>query len=481
MGATGQGALIGLSNMITARAEREHQRQLMLEDEQRKNQNEILDKAITSGNLTPEQIQAALEQKKKLYPKETHPLIDQFGQVLGHVFNLKKKSQANAPMSEQPPVAGVPSSTGVTTSGSVMGPDGQPIAPMPAPGASTSQSSAPATPAVSPMASIIAAANPGPIAAARTAAHAQLAGNEVLQGDRNQRADKLIEDLKASGALTPQAEQAIRMEAQGFAVPPTMLRPMTGKQLKPIVKDGVYMGMENPMTNETYATAKDAPPEYQDEATKLEASVTKALKEKADADEAKQQRSFDHQMTMHEKAVNDSIRVGDYRAAKKAVNEAQDTVDDAIDRMKTMDKNLIDLVQTTQEGHPNQQAALSLVANHIGMTLGLQKGARITKAVWDEAQMSAPWLSRVGARWSSDGYLTGLNITPEQGKQMVQLAHERVQTIRERADRVRDRYADDLPQATQAVPAKMKTPKKGASSVDDDIMNAVKKAKGNAN
>ena len=56
--------------------------------------------------------------------------------------------------------------------------------------------------------------------------------------------------------------------------------------------------------------------------------------------------------------------------------------------MNTMDKNLKDALAG------DQQAMLSLVANHIGMTLGAQKGARINQAVWNEAVESAPWLAR---------------------------------------------------------------------------------------
>ena len=51
----------------------------------------------------------------------------------------------------------------------------------------------------------------------------------------------------------------------------------------------------------------------------------------------------------------------------------------------------------------NQQAMLSLVANHIGMTLGAQKGARINQAVWNEATESAPWMAAIDAKWSPDG------------------------------------------------------------------------------
>ena len=73
----------------------------------------------------------------------------------------------------------------------------------------------------------------------------------------------------------------------------------------------------------------------------------------------------------------------------------------------------------------NQQAMLNIVSNHIGMTLGLQKGARISQAIWNEAIATAPWLQRVGAKWDSDGYLSGVTLSPQQIKQMVQLGQDR--------------------------------------------------------
>jgi hypothetical protein len=69
----------------------------------------------------------------------------------------------------------------------------------------------------------------------------------------------------------------------------------------------------------------------------------------------------------------------------------------------------------------DQQAALSVVANHIGMTLGAQKGARINQAVWNEATESAPWLQNVQKKWGPDGYLQGVTLSPQQVDQMVEL------------------------------------------------------------
>ena len=77
----------------------------------------------------------------------------------------------------------------------------------------------------------------------------------------------------------------------------------------------------------------------------------------------------------------------------------------------------------------NQQAMLSLVANHIGMTLGAQKGARINQAVWNEAVESSPWLAHVAAKFGPDGYLSGVALTPQQVNQMVELGKQRRQIL----------------------------------------------------
>ncbi len=87
-----------------------------------------------------------------------------------------------------------------------------------------------------------------------------------------------------------------------------------------------------------------------------------------------------------------------------------------------------------------QQAMLSITANHIGMTLGAQKGARMSQAIWDEAIASAPWIKVQIAKWFHpandgsgdmifDGYKSGVNLTPEQVGQMVELAKQRRQIL----------------------------------------------------
>ncbi len=83
----------------------------------------------------------------------------------------------------------------------------------------------------------------------------------------------------------------------------------------------------------------------------------------------------------------------------------------------------------------DQQAQLNILANHLGMTQGLQKGARITQTLMNEAVSSAPWLDRVVARgfhkdpdtgdYVFDGYKEGVTLTPDQIDQMVSLGQKR--------------------------------------------------------
>lgn len=102
----------------------------------------------------------------------------------------------------------------------------------------------------------------------------------------------------------------------------------------------------------------------------------------------------------------------------------------AVDRVKIMEKNLAAGLRG------DSQAMLSMVANHIGMTLGAQKGARINQAVWNEAIESTPWLKKIEAKWGPDGYISGVTLAPEQMKQMVELAHERTEILKEHLDRL---------------------------------------------
>jgi hypothetical protein len=90
------------------------------------------------------------------------------------------------------------------------------------------------------------------------------------------------------------------------------------------------------------------------------------------------------------------------------------------ERFDVMAQNYTDAVN-----HHDQQAMLSLLANHLGMTMGLQKGARMTKDIIQEAEHSQPWLAGLKAKFSPDGYLSGVTLSPGQMRQMVDLGRNR--------------------------------------------------------
>lgn len=218
------------------------------------------------------------------------------------------------------------------------------------------------------------------------------------------------------------------------------LDPKAGKekQSKIARTDGVTV-----LTDEDgnqYTDLSQIPKDRKDLQAMYTTAEKKFSKSEDDREIAKTKASAEHMAA----AFQNALAASDYKLAQRDINKADLDYQASIDRQKTMDDNLKDIQKGYRDGHVNQQAMLSLVANHIGMTLGAQKGARITRAVWDEAIQSAPWLSRVGAQWSPEGYLTGVTVTEDQSKQMVDLAHQKVGVLSEHVGRLKDQYADAL-------------------------------------
>lgn len=104
----------------------------------------------------------------------------------------------------------------------------------------------------------------------------------------------------------------------------------------------------------------------------------------------------------------------DYAETRKRYETAQDA-DQRLSRMEA----------SYQKGlKGDQQAMLALLTDHIGMTLGLQKGARITKDILNEAQASQPLLAKLTSKFDDRGYLSGVTLGPDQMKQMLDLGYE---------------------------------------------------------
>jgi hypothetical protein len=105
---------------------------------------------------------------------------------------------------------------------------------------------------------------------------------------------------------------------------------------------------------------------------------------------------------------------------RQTIYKTYQPVMDSAERFNVMTKNYEDAIKDH-----NQQAMLSLLYNHMGMTMGLQKGARMTQDLIREAQQSQPWLQGIKAKFDKDGVLTGVTLSPGQMQQMVGLAQDR--------------------------------------------------------
>jgi hypothetical protein len=107
--------------------------------------------------------------------------------------------------------------------------------------------------------------------------------------------------------------------------------------------------------------------------------------------------------------------------APKPVTDAFSTYNQSAERLNVMTDALPDALAG------DQQAMLNLLSNHLGMTMGLQKGARMNQALIAEAQKSAPWLQGMQTKFDGRGYLSGVTLTPQQMQSMVKLAQDRAQ------------------------------------------------------
>lgn len=203
-----------------------------------------------------------------------------------------------------------------------------------------------------------------------------------------------------------------------------------------IPTDDGYMkvNQDGTLTPLTYNGQIVKPPSKQDKpdtATQEEQQYRALLKKKGlgqklTPEEEQDIRSYEKSKTLAPTASAnirlEGVQSGQDITKKKEVLALFKPAHDADVRLKTMQQNYEDGLKG------DQQAMVSLLTNHLGMTMGLQKGARITQAVLDEAQKSAPWLQNIKAKFGTDGYLQGVTLPSEVMKQMVALGKNRRDT-----------------------------------------------------
>ena len=247
----------------------------------------------------------------------------------------------------------------------------------------------------------------------------------------------LKQQYKDAGLSDEDADKAVRIH---FGLQPKSVPPKPMKKSSLDTNTDTVTKYNEDGTSSTWARND---PDQPDDVAKLFAGRKGVNAEK----KAEQQTKFDQSIARQDHALGLAMQRGDHAAAKRIVNTAKSDLLSAQERVETMDKNKKDALAG------NQQAMLSLVANHIGMTLGAQKGARITRAVWDEAMESAPWLDTQAAKWFHtdengdhifDGFKGGVTLTADQINQMVDLAHQKVGTLETHAKKVEDTFQEDL-------------------------------------
>lgn len=182
------------------------------------------------------------------------------------------------------------------------------------------------------------------------------------------------------------------------------------------------------MMNALYGSKGFAPGMSPQESKRLEdahRTLAEMQSKKDEFAQREQQHAQDHADAEGDKAAQRSLTrelAGNRQdtAGRNAAYKAYQPAMDSSERVNVMTQNYEDAIK-----NHDQQAMLSLLANHLGMTMGLQKGARISKDIVQEAQKSQPYLQGLQAHFDKDGYLSGVALSPNQMRSMVGLAHDR--------------------------------------------------------
>lgn len=139
-------------------------------------------------------------------------------------------------------------------------------------------------------------------------------------------------------------------------------------------------------------------------------------------------RKQEGRMEVQRAKADAQMAVHKYQAAHPNANlppvltKAFGTYQQSQSRMDVMDASYKDAIRDPG----NQQAMLNLLASHLGMTMGLQPGARMNQAIIGEAQRSGYLDERIEAHFGPDGFMTGVVLTPRQMSQMMTLAQSRL-------------------------------------------------------
>jgi hypothetical protein len=108
------------------------------------------------------------------------------------------------------------------------------------------------------------------------------------------------------------------------------------------------------------------------------------------------------------------------KEGRTAIRKAQDAYEDANARYAVMKETLAKIQKDPQAAG---QGDILILSNHIGMTWSAQKGGRIPITIWNEARKSRPFLQGLQVKIEG-GFVTGAILTPQQRQYMIDLADE---------------------------------------------------------
>ncbi len=150
--------------------------------------------------------------------------------------------------------------------------------------------------------------------------------------------------------------------------------------------------------------------------------------------------------------LNQEFQLGVNRGYIADANKAfVDSVKDYGSSMKTM-QSMDEAYKSIQANPNNQQAQVALLMSHIGMTLGVVKGARVGKAQIEEAEQSRTAMAGLASRLNfdkngdlnwSDPIRKGVTLTPDQMQQMVDLGHQRMNILHQNIGVMHDALSPD--------------------------------------
>ena len=253
---------------------------------------------------------------------------------------------------------------------------------------------------------------------AQDIAEQEAAGKEELTGAETAHAGAETAEAQArTQALQNPADKPDRWTLQQTDHGMMRIDNVTG-EVKPVTFNGQPLG---PVQKET----KEESPTIELQRQLLEAekagdapSIQRIQKQLRDLNPQAEQR-FNFQVS--QAGAREGERGGrEDRQMKTEVLKVYQPSLDSAERMNVMTESY----EKAIKDH-DQQAMLNLLYNHLGMTMGLQKGARMTRDLIHEAIKSAPWLQGMEAKFDKDGYLTGVTLTPNQMRQMVALGQQR--------------------------------------------------------